>query len=185
MSRIASRPRPAVEGSTGIKFSEVIVIAIVLAVAGYGVKVYLDMRRSAGAAVQEFLSYVKSGNTANQYGMLDAKDKEQYFPSRQEYEKATTLAHGYTERIENVVLGAEVKNPKDPDKVTIPTTVTIRSSGQGKELYQVGAANTYTDKFVMRRNSEGQWKVVLSQSVNPDTGKLNVQKATPSPDTSF
>ena len=181
MAKIMSRPRPTIEGSTGIKFTELIVIALAIAGIVYGVKWYLDYRHSASFALTEFIGAVKAGNVGNQYALIDANDKKNYFPSQGSYDRNCTLAHGYTERVENSQLGPEEKKGDSGDKVVIPVTVAIRATAEGKQLYQTGQTQSYNDKIVMHKGSDGSWRVVLSESIDKSTGKLHMQEATPSP----
>lgn len=185
MARIMSRSRAASEGSTKIKFSEIIVIVIAIAGIVLGVRAYLNYRRSAGFALSEFLGAVKAGNVANQYAMLDDKDKQKYYPKKSDYEAHNTLAHGYTERVETSTLGAEEPDAKSSDKVAIPLSTTIRASADGKQLYEITQKNTYSDKIVMHKAADGNWRIVLSESVDKSTGQLRLQKATPSPQSMF
>ena len=179
MARIMSRSRPLVEGSTGVKFSEMIVMALAVVGIFMGVRAYLDYRRGPTFALSEFMGAVKSGNPQNQYSLIDELDKKGRFPPLI-YEK-NTLCHGYTERIENSAFSPEIKG-SDPDRVTIPMVTTIRAGSSGKQLYETGQKETYSDKIVMRKNKDGHWRVVLSASVDKNTGKLELQKATPSPE---
>jgi len=185
MARIMSRSRPVIEGNTGIKFSEIIVIGMAIAGIVFGVRWYLDYRHSASAALQEFVGAIKAGNIGNQYALIDEHDKKNFFPTQQKYERDDTLAHGYTERIENSTIGPEVKDPKNPDKVTIPLTLTVRATAEGKQLYQTGQTQTYSDRIVMRKGGDGNWRVLLSESIDKNTGKLHLQEATPSPSSVF
>ena len=184
MARIMSRSKPVVEGNTGIKFSEIIVIAMAIAGIVIGVRWYLDYRHGPAFALQEFMGAVKAGNVGNQYALVDEKDKKSYYSTQRTYEKNCTLAHGYTERIENTSLSPDQKSA-DADRVTIPISVTIRATSGGKQLYQNGQTQTYSDNVVMRKNSDGNWRVVVSASVDKRTGKLHMQEATPSPDSNY
>lgn len=182
MARIMSKSRPAVEGSTGIKFSEIIVIAFAIAGVVIGVRAYLDYRHGPTFALSEFVGAIKSGNVENQYALIDENDKKNHFPTRHDYARLETISHGYTERIENTTYGPEQKS--GDDRVTIPMTNTLRATSAGKALYENGQAKSYSDKIVMRRNSDGNWRVLLSASVD-SKGKLNLEQAEPSPDSVF
>ncbi len=181
MGRIMSRSKPVIEGSTGIKFTEIIVIAMAIAGIVIGVRTFLDYRQGPNFALMEFMGAVKAGNIENQYKLLDEKDKASYFPTLHDYHSASTLSHGYTERVENTSLGTAEKS-SSPDKVTIPMTNIIRASSDGKQLYENGKTQSYNDRIVMRKNSSGSWRVVLSESVDKSTGKLHMQAAPPSPE---
>lgn len=184
MAKIMSRPRPTIEGSTGIKFSEIVVIALAIAGIVMGVRWYLNFQHSASHALQEFMGAVKAGNVGNQYALIDDSDKKRYFQTKSSYEQ-NTLAHGYTERVENVQLSPEEKNANDSDKVTIPIAVSIRATAEGKQLYQTGQTQTYNDRIVMHKGADGKWRVLLSASIDRSTGKLHFQAATPSPTSIF
>jgi|SRR5579872_1475021 len=183
MARIMSRSRPVVEGSTGIKFSEIIVVAFAIAAIVLGVRAYLDYRKGPTFALSQFVAAVKAGNVENQYKLIDEMDKKNHFPTRHDYARLETISHGYTERIENTTYGPEQKSA-DGTKATISMTNTIRASSTGKQLYENGQKETYTDKVVMRKDSDGNWRVLLSASVD-SRAKLNLEKAEPSPDSSF
>ena len=185
MARIMSRSRSVADGSSGMKFSEVIVIAMAIAGIVIGVRWYLDYRHSPSYALQEYVAAVKSGNVGAQYALIDETDKKNFFPSQGAYENKCTLAHGYTERVENSTVGTEQKSSDHPDKVTLPLTVAIRATVGTKQLYEVGQTQSYSDKIVMRLNGDGNWRVMLSASIDKSTGKLHMQDATPSPTSTF
>src|SRR5206468_11221096 len=113
-ARIMSRSRPVIEGNTGIKFSEIIVVVMAIAGIVIGVRMYLDYRHGPAFALSEYMGAVKAGNVGNQYTMIDENDKKNHFPTQRAYEK-NTMAHGYTERIENTSLSA-VQKSEDPNK---------------------------------------------------------------------
>jgi hypothetical protein len=184
LARIMSRSKPVIEGNTGIKFSEIVVMGMAIALVVFGVRAYLDHRHSASFALGEFMGAIKAGNVGNQYALIDEGDKKRYFPNQGAYEK-NTLAHGYTERVETYSMGPEEKKPNSSTKVTIPITVSIRATAEGKQLYQIGQTQTYSDKIVMRKNSDGNWRVVYSESIDKSTQKLHLQDATPSPTSIF
>lgn len=185
MARMMTKSRPVVEGNTGMKFSEIIVIILAIAGIVMGVRWYMNYRNSATFALSEFMADIKAGNVENQYALLDETDKKNFFPTRKAYENNVTLAHGYTERVENVALSPEEPDAKDADKVTIPMSVVVRDSVVGKEIYNNGTTKSYSDKIVMRKNSDGKWRVLLSASIDKSTRQLNMQKATPSPNSQF
>ena len=181
MARIMSRSKPVAEGSTGLKFSEIIVIAMAIAGIVLAGRWYLEYRRSASFALQEYIGAIKSGNVGSQYALVDEGDKKNFYPSKAAYESGSTLSHGYTERIENASLGTEKKATGTTDKVTVPVTFTIRATSGGKQLYETGEKKSYSDNIVMRKGHDGNWRVLLSASVDKSTGKLHMQEATPSP----
>ena len=185
MARIMTKSRPVIEGNTGIKFTEILVIGMAIAGIVFGVRWYIDYRHSASAALQEFVGAIKAGNVGNQYAMIDEHDKKNYYPTQGRYERDSTLAHGYTERIENAQQGSEQKDPKNPDKVVIPINISVRATAEGKQLYQTGQTQTYSDNIVLYKGSDGNWRVRLSESIDKNTRKLHLQEATPSPTSSF
>ena len=184
MARIMTRSRPVKEGNTGVKFSEIVIILMVVGVIAMGVKYYLDYRKSAAFALAEFMGGVKAGNAEMQYKFIDELDCKQYFRTLEEYKKLT-FPHGYTERVANVTLAPQEKDPKNEDIVKIAMTVSIRDTTVGKQIYENGTTKTYTDNMKMRKNSDGSWKLMLSKSVDPNTRKLNFEQATPSPESIF
>jgi len=168
-----------------MKFSEILVIAMAIAGLIIGGKWYIDYRHSASFALTEFIAAVKGGNVGSQYALIDEADKKAFLPTKAEYVRKSTLSHGYTERIENSTLGPEAKDAKNPDKVTIPLTTEIRATSGGKQLYETGQKQTYSDKIVMKKGSDGNWRLVLSESVDKSTGRLHIQDATPSPNSDY
>ncbi len=185
MARIMSRSRAVSEGNPAMKFSELIVICCAIAGIVVGVRWFVDYRRSASFALQEFVGSIKSGNVKQQYSFIDDHDKNAFFQSQDKYEGSSTLAHGYVERIENSSLGQELKSPESADKVTIPLTVSIRAAAEGKQLYQTGQSLTSVDNIVMHKGADGKWRVVLSESIDKDTSKLHLQNAQPSATSSY
>ncbi len=154
---------------------EAIVFVMLIVGAFLGVKYYFQTYRKAPAyALGQFFSAVKTGNVDAQYALLDADDK-QFFPDKQSYSKAP-LAHGYSARIENVAFGNETKAAQHGDAVTIDAVISVRGTAKGKELYQQ-SSQTVQDSYTVRKDSNGDWKVVLSKS------KLELpKKVEPSPE---
>lgn len=184
MARMMSKSRPQNEGSTQVKFSEMIVIGLVLVGVGFAVKYYLEYRKGPSFALAQYLDAVKGGSSKVQYEFIDQKDKSSWCPTLSEYESKCQLSHGYAERIENYNISPETKDASKPDYSSIKTVVTIRGMA-GKELYQNGTAETYTDTFRMHRAADGAWKLIYMDSVSPSTRKLNMEKATPTPNSSY
>lgn len=183
MARVVSRHRPRPEGSTSIKFTELMVIGMVIAVIGFGVRYYINYRHSPSFALQEYFGAVKGGDIKKQYEMLDDEDKK-YMPTPKDYAQAFKQAHGYTERVVNVTIEPD-NAPPDATEHTLTATVDILASGEGKELYQSGSSKGFTDKYVMHKNKDGEWKLVLSKSGDKHNGELNLRNAEPTPDSQF
>ena len=184
MARIMTRSRPVKEGNTGVKFSEVLIMLMVVAVVAYGVKYYLDYKKSASYALSEFMGGVKAGNAEDQYKLIDELDKQKFFKTLSDYKKLT-FPHGYTERVANVTLLPEEKDPKKEDFVTIKMNVSIRDTTVGKKIYENGTTNNYSDSVKMRKNSDGAWRLMLSKSVDPNTNKFSFEQAPPSPESVY
>jgi hypothetical protein len=183
MAKVVRKSRAPVEGAYGIKFTEIIVILMVLAAGGLGVRYYMQYLKSPSAALQKYFSAVKGGNVQGQYDLLDDDDKTKYMADKAAYVERFKQAHGYTERVTNVTIEAA---PVDPaaTEVSLNATVDILANSQGKELYQAGTTKGFTDKYVMRKDKEGAWKLVLSKS-GDGHGKLNLANAEPTPDSQF
>jgi len=187
MARMVTRSRPPTEGFTGLKMSEIIVIILVIGAIVMGVRYYINYRHSAGYALGQFLGYVKAGNASHQYELLDDEDKQKYLPTLTEYERNVNLAHGYTERIEDMTIAKDVPDPKDPNVATVPVTVKIRATSTGKELYQTGSSDHYSDNIKMRKDKDGNWKVWYSASIDRNLKKpqLRMEQAEPSPNSLY
>lgn len=183
MARVVSKRRPQTEGAYGIKFTEIVVILMVLAAIGGGVKYYFSYRKSPGFALQQYFAAVKAGNVQAQYDLLDDADKSKYMPTKHDYSQAFNQAHGYTERVADVTIEPVPVTP-DTSEISLKATVSIRANGEGKELYQAGSSKGFTDKYVMRKSKEGDWKLVLSKS-GDGHGNLNLKNASPTPDSQF
>ena len=175
MARVVGRSRVQEGTGSGMKLSETAIfiaigIALVLGARWY----FVVYRNSPGVALGEFIGGIKAGSVEKQYALIDDADKQKW-PSQKDYDKVP-LAHGYTERISSVSLAPEVKDQKDPDNVvTIEATLGVRGQA-GKDLLDNGEAKTVTDKYVMRKDKDGHWKVWLSKAA-PD----NLLKITPNP----
>jgi len=180
MARVVSRSRPRPEGSTSMKFSEIIVMGLVIFMLAAGGRYYLNEQKSASHALYEYLSEVKAGSLSKQYALLDDQDKQNFFPTQHDYEQACQQARGYVERITSIDIDPDT-SPPTATTTTLTAKVGIRDSGEGKELYQAGASNIYTDKYKMRKDKEGAWKVMLSKSGDQGNGILNLLKAKPNP----
>ena len=183
MARVVSKRRPQAEGQYGIKFTEIIVIALILVAIGLGVRYYFQYRKSPAFALQAYFSAVKGGDVKAQYALLDDDDKAKYFPERKDYSAHYSQSHGYTERVQNVTIEAAPVEPTTPE-VTLNATVQILANSTGKELYQAGSSNGFADKYVMRKAADGTWKLVLSKS-GDGHGKLKLESAQPTPDSQF
>lgn len=188
MARIVTRSKPAAEGNYRVSPAEAIVFVLLVGVIAWGIKSFLDYRQSAPFCLGEFIASIKAGNTANQYSWIDENEKKKFFPTKKAYtsnDSTKTLAYGYVERIQDVRMGREEKDSKNPNKVKIQTTIKMRDTAQGKQLYELGQSQTQVDNFVLRKNSDGKWRVVLSESVNKKTGKLNLQNITPNTESNY
>ena len=183
MARVVSRRRPATEGAYGIKFTEVIVILMVLAAIGAGVKYYFNFRKSPSFALQQYFSAVKSGNVQAQYDLLDEDDKKNYMPTKHDYAQLFKQSQGYAERVVDVTIEASPAAP-ETSEVTLNATVDILANSTGKELYQAGSSKPFKDKYVMRKAADGTWKLLLSKS-GDGHGKLNLDNGNPTPPAQF
>lgn len=164
MARVVRQPRIRERDGTKIRFSELIVIVIILAAITMAGRYYFFVyRASPGYALAEYLGAVKKGDVSQQYAMLDDEDRKRFFPTEAEYEKGTPIARGYAARVSNVQVSAEKINTKTPDVATVEATVSIRGLGNGS-LIQGAEATDYNNSFVLRKNGSGQWKLLLSQS---------------------
>jgi hypothetical protein len=183
MGRSVSRRRPATEGAYGIKFTEIIVIVLILAAIGVGVNYYFNYRKSPSFALQEYFAAVKAGNTKAQYDLLDDNDKKNYMPTKHDYTGKFKHAQGYAERVVDVTIDSSPVAPTSQE-VTLNATVDILANSTGKELYQAGTSKGFTDKYVMRKEADGTWKLVLSKS-GDGSGNLNLENGAPTPPSSY
>ena len=182
MARVVGRSRPKSEGSTGVKFTEMIVFALLLLVAGGGVRYYYQSLKGPGHALDTYFDAVKAGSVTRQYALLDDEDKK-IMPKERDYEQHCQLARGFTERVADRTLETPVIG-SNPNEATIAATISIRDTGEGKELYQGGGSHKFADTYFMRKNKEGEWKVVLTKSGKntPEAccNNMEIGKATPS-----
>lgn len=163
MARIVGRSRQR-ESFMRIQFSEVIVIVAVAAGLIYGARWYfITYKNSPGYALGEYLGAIKAGNVDDQYALLDNADKQQFYPTRKSYERDAPQARGYTARISDVKVGKEQIDPKKPNLATIDVAISLRSAASGQQLYQTGTDNV-DDQYVLRKDSNGKWKVWLERS---------------------
>jgi hypothetical protein len=156
---------------------------MVLAAIGAGVKYYFSYRKSPSFALQQYFAQVKAGNVQAQYDLLDENDKKEYMPTKHDYAVAFTQSQGYAERVVDVTIEASPVSPSTSE-VTLNATVDILANSKGKELYQAGSSKTFTDKYVMRKDPDGSWKLVLSKS-GDGHGNLNLSKGEPTPPAQF
>ncbi len=183
MAKTVRRSKPQVEGAYGIKFTEIIVIAMVLAAIGGGVRYYMLYKKSPTAALKGYFDAVKSGNVQAQYELLDDDDKAQYMPTSKDYSSHFVQSHGYTERVVDVTVDPTPVTPTTTE-VTLNATVNILGNSSGKELWQAGTSKGFTDKYVMRKDKAGLWKLVLSKS-GDGNGNLTLKDAAPTPDSQY
>jgi hypothetical protein len=185
MARVVGRSRPKPEGVTGLKFTEVIVFGMILALLAAGGNWYYQYRKGPAFALQAFFNEVKSRSATRQYEFLDDEDKK-LFPTVHDYVEKSILAHGFPERISNV--SEEPLVQRSPTEVSIQATVTIKDTGEGKELYQGGSSHSFMDTYILRKNADGKWKIVLSKSgknsLESCCNNMEIGKATASPEVS-
>jgi hypothetical protein len=136
-----------------------IVIALIFAARWY----FLIRPKTASYALESYFGYVKKGNVEAQYAMIDASDKQRFFPTQSAYDKGAPQSRGYNMRIQSVSMEKEQPDPKNPNVVKIPTVITVRDSSEGKELYQQGTT-TVQDNYTLRKNQNGEWKIWLEKS---------------------
>ena len=163
MARVVGRARAQSEGAgTGMKLSETGIFIAMGVIAVFAVYWYFVIyKHSPGVALEEYIGAIKSGSVEKQYALIDASDKKM-LPTEKDYEDKCKQSRGYTERVIGVTLGKPVPDAKDPATVSIDATITIRGSA-GKNLTDNGESAQATDKYVMHKDAEGSWKVVLSK----------------------
>ncbi len=163
MARVIGKARPQ-RGNTGTNISEGIIFLVLIAAIVGGLYYYFFIfRKSASYALGEFFGDVSAGDAKSQYAMLDAADKA-YWPTEKKYSDDTgvPLAHGYTERIENVAMKPPII--KGQGLALIDTTLSVRSNMQHEALYQAGKTDTAKVACLMHQDPNGAWKIVLSRS---------------------
>jgi hypothetical protein len=153
--------------------SEVLIVVVLIAAVVFAVRYYFTVyRKSPGVALGSYLGAINHGNVKDQYAFIDEEDRSDNFPTVDDYEKGDSRARGFVDRVVGISLGAPEIDPKDPRIAKIEATLSIRKVGQ--ELYQADS-DKFTDQYVMRKDKDGEWKVLLSQS------KVNsFSQATPS-----
>ena len=156
-----------------IQFSELIVMIAAVAIIAYAVRYYFVVNRnSPGFVLGEYLQAIKAGSVERQYELISAEDKQNFFPTQSIYEKNAKQSRGYTERLTKWSFSNE--RTTTGGMVSIDAALSIRDSATGKALYQSGGTDV-NDQFVLKKNSSGQWRLVLSKSKN-----ALVEKVTPS-----
>jgi len=169
MARVVGRARPVAEGvGTGMKLSEAgifIIMGIIIVMSAWWY--FAVYKHSPEVALGNYINAIKSGKVDVQYDLIDGEDKKLYLKSEKEYEKTCPMARGYTERISNYTLSRPVPDSKDPDP-SHPSMVSIEAymklRGQaGKNLIDNGQSADVNDKYVLRKDAEGEWKIVLSK----------------------
>ena len=180
MSRIVGRAKQTERNGMRVQFSEaIIMIAVVIAVI-FGIRWYFfGYRKSPGYALTEYFGYVKKGNVEKQYEMIDASDKQAFYPTQQKYENDAPQARGYNMRIQDVKMSEPVLDSKQPNVAKVPCAITVRDSADGKELYQQGT-KTVEDEYTLRKNNSGEWKIWLQKSK-----QILLKKVAPSPKSTY
>lgn len=164
MSRIVGRSRQVERNGMKIQPTEgIVMVAIAIALIFAGRWYFFIRPKSASFALSEYFGHVKKGNVEGQYGMIDASDKQKYYPTQGKYSKDAPQARGYNMRIQSVSLDKEKPDANNPDIVHIPCVIVVRGSSAGKELYQQ-ETQSVDDEYVLRKNKSGEWKVWLEKS---------------------
>jgi hypothetical protein len=175
MARIVGPTRIKERVGTGVRGSELIVFILVVAGLAYAARYYFVVyRNSPSFALGEYLGAVKAGDVTKQYALIDSDDKRNFFPTAQDYEKSAPQARGYTMRITDVEQKEATIDPGKPHIAHIDATVYLRQAATGQALYQTGMDN-YHDKYVLRKDNDGHWKVWLGRS------QMNMLKAPANP----
>lgn len=176
MARVVARAYQKERSSTRMGVTEWIVVIAACAGLFFAGRYYFEYRHGPAYALSSFIGAIKAGSPKRQYALIDDDDKQNKWPTLDEYAKMATWAHGYTERITDA-RQSEVKiDPKRPTIAKIDVVVTIRDISQGKELYQV-STHTYNDNYTLHKDKNGDWKIWITHS------KMNMLQAEPSPPT--
>lgn len=178
MARVVARSRHAEGNRMLIRPAEAICMVLIGIGIMFGVRYYMNYRKSPGYGLQEYLGTIKSGRIHDQYALVSDQDKNTWCPTVGKYRTWAEQNVSYTTRIQSVTVTKEVISG---DTATAEATISIRASAGGKELYQTGDMGTYTDNFTLRKGSDGHWKVSIAETWKKNNGKLNFQKATPNP----
>lgn len=186
MARVVGRSRQVEEPAGGMKMSEMIVMAFLVAGIAAGGIYYWQSLQKAPHALSSFLSAVNRGRVKEQWDLIDPEDQAALVSSEKyEVNDSVPLGLGYAERIPHYRLAPEMPYPGHSDAVTIKATMDVVDGGGTKNLTDVAASHPYTDTFVMRKDKEGHWKVWLSETFKNAGGKLNLMQSAPSPRSTY
>ncbi len=170
MARVVRQTQIKDRNGMRIQPAELIVMLAIIGVVAYGIRYYFTVyKNSASYVLGEYLQAIKAGSVEHQYELVDAGDKQNYFPTQSVYEKNAKQSRGYTARLQKWSFSNERETSSGT--VSIDAALSIRDSADGKQLYQ-SSSNDVNDQFILRKNSSGQWKVLLSKSKNELTRKV-------------
>jgi hypothetical protein len=146
----------------------IVMIAIVVGIAFAARYYFVVYRNSPGYALSSYLGSINHGNVESQYSLVDATDKQKFFPTRRDYEQHAPQAYGYVARIQSFNLTEPKPDPKNPNLVSIKVRIDVRGSLSGTaggiSGLKSNADQTLDDEYTLRKDDEGKWKVVLSRS---------------------
>lgn len=169
MARVVGKARPVAEGvGSGMKLSETGIFIAAGVIIAFSVYWYFVIyKHSPEAALSDYIAAIKSGSVEKQFALIDQSDKKNYYTSEKVYERNCQQARGYAERVTGSTFKKAVPDPKDPDPAN-PTTVTIQATislrgPAGKDLIDNGQSAQVTDTYCLHKDSEDEWKVVLSK----------------------
>lgn len=153
---VSSRPRYREGRGLGEILSEsliFILMAVGLVAAGYWY--FMVYRKSPQVALQNYLGAVNSGNTEAQYTYLSETSKK-LIGSKDHYSDKFPLAYGMAARITNYSFSNATLSV---DSWTADVNMNVRK--KTSDLLNT-ATDSYTDKYVLRKESDG-WKIVFEK----------------------
>ena len=164
MARVVRQSKVRERNGMTIQPAELIVMLAIIGVIIYGIRFYFVVyRNSPDFVLGEYFQAVKAGNVERQYELIDATDKQNYYPTQSVYEKNAPQSRGYTGRISKWSFSND--QTTSSGAVSVDASLSLRDSSAGKELYQSGSSDV-EDQYMLKKNSSGQWRVVLSKSKN-------------------
>jgi len=158
MARYVSRPQIREGRGLGERFTEILVVLVILAGLGWGAKWYfVDYRNSASFALQSYMGALKAGNAATQYELLADSTKKSLYRSLATYEDRYAPARNFQGRLVDYVLSQPTGSG---DSRECDVKVAVRRPDQN--LLQT-SSDSYTDHYVLTHEAKG-WRVVLEKS---------------------
>ncbi len=150
----------------GEKYVEYAVfVALAIAAFFIGKWYFVVYKHSPSVALVAYVAAIKSGDTDEQYKMLDAKTRT-FYTDKSTYVQKWPMSANLAGKMGDFTVSNMTESG---DKAEADVAVSVRKGGDG--LLNI-SSDTYSDHYILKKESDG-WKIALSDCYN----KIKSQQA--------